>query len=87
MTRKAKQEEIPGTEGPARDDELHAIGLSIKDCENVRKALTAKEGELREQAAQRLDALGVNYYHVDGVEVSREKKSKIKVHLDKDDKE
>lgn len=84
----AKQEEIPGTESPARDNELHALGLEIYDCQEERKRLTKKEEELRISAGQRLDALGITIYHVDGIEIWKEPSDpKLKVHLDKDSKE
>lgn len=84
-SKKPKQEELPGTESPGRDDELHALALEIYEVQEERKQLTEKEAELRLKAGQRLDALGCDYYHEDGVEVWNEpKEAKLKVKLDRE---
>lgn len=80
----AKQAEIEGTESPARNDELHALGLEIKAFENERKEITKKEKEKREQAKGILHSLSLTRYHVDGVELELEAKEKLKVHLASD---
>jgi hypothetical protein len=83
----AKQAEIEGTESPARNPELHALGLEIKDLEGQRKEITVKEKEKRLEATGILHSLGLDHYHVDGIELTLEGKEKLKVHLDSDEKE
>jgi hypothetical protein len=82
----AKQAEIEGTESPQRNPELHALGLEIKTLEAERKEITKKEKTKRTEAAGALHALGIDRYHVDGVELWLEGgKEKVKVRLDSGD--
>lgn len=63
------QDEIPGTESPARDPELHALGMELYDLQTERMELTKREKAKREQIAAALHARKIDSYHVDGVEL------------------
>jgi hypothetical protein len=80
----AKQAEIEGTESPARNPELHALGLEIKAFENERKDITKKEKGKRQEAIGIMHSLNITSYHVDGVQHELEGKEKLKVSLDSD---
>lgn len=80
MARKSRalQEEIPGTESPDRDPELHALWLEIvaleEEAADARGALKTK----KDQAAAALHERGVSEYFVDGAELWIEPKEVIK---------
>jgi hypothetical protein len=82
--RKTKaQAEIPGTESPDRIEELHALGIEIKDLEQERMDITRREKEKRQMAVAQLDAHKITEYDCDGVHVWKESKGdKLKVKLD-----
>ncbi len=67
MSRAAAQAEIPGTESPDRDPELHALGLEILDAEAELKAAKNKDAEKRAAAAKALEDRGLTEYEVDGI--------------------
>jgi len=68
MARKSvAQLEVPGTESPDRDDELHALGLEILDCEARLKEAKAADAEKRAEAAKALEKRGLTEYDVDGI--------------------
>lgn len=77
------QLEVPGTQHPARIDELHALGIEIKDVEQERMELTKREKEKRQMAKALLIAHKLKEYDVDGVHVWLEPQDeKVKVKLD-----
>lgn len=79
------QEEIPGTESPDRDAELHALGLELYDLQNRRMELTKAEKEKRQQIAAALHERKIDEYHVDGIELWLEPGvEKVKVRRDSD---
>lgn len=79
MARKsAVQEEIPGTESPDRDPELHALWQELvcleEEAAEARGAVKAK----REQAGAALHERGLSEYFVDGAELWIEPKELVK---------
>lgn len=81
-----KQLEIDGTESPARDPELHALGLELYDLQNQRMDLTKAEKAKREEIAALMKTKRMKEYHVDGVLLWIEPGApKVKVRMDKDD--
>lgn len=73
---------------PGRVEELHVLGLEIKDLEQQRMALTRKEKEKRVQAAAELHARKLDTYDCDGVSIWLESGTeKLKVKLDAGDEE
>lgn len=75
---KPKQEEIPGTESPNRDPELHALWLELvaleEEAAEARGAVKAK----REEAGNALHKRGLTEYFVDGAELWIEPKETVK---------
>lgn len=80
MARKAtaRQEEIPGTESPDRDAELHALWLELVDLEEEAAGARAAVKAKREQAGAALHARGLSEYFVDGAELWIEPKELVK---------
>jgi hypothetical protein len=87
--RHIKQEEIPGTESPERNPELHALALEIYHHQTARMDHQKHEIAKRAEAGVLLDKLGISEYDVDGVHLWREQKvAKIKMKMgDKKDEE
>ncbi len=67
------QAEVPGTEGPGRIPELHALGLELKDIQDRSMEWRKKDTEKRKEVAAKLTELGLDDYDCDGVSVWREK--------------
>jgi len=65
----AAQSEIPGTESPDRDPELHALGLELYDLQRERMHLTKDEKEKRLEIAALMHKKQITEYSVDGVEL------------------
>lgn len=63
------QDEIPGTESPARDPELHALGMELYDLQSRRMDLTKLEKAKREQIAAALHSRKIDSYSCDGIEL------------------
>ena len=61
------QLEVPGTESPNRDPELHALGLELYDLQSQRMQLTKDEKAKREEIAAALHARKQVQYDCDGV--------------------
>lgn len=77
------QQEIEEFKSPDRIDELHVLGLEIKDLEQQRMEITRREKEKRQMAVAQLDAHKITEYDSDGVHVWKESKGdKLKVKLD-----
>jgi hypothetical protein len=78
---KAVQEEIPGTESPNRDPELHALGLELYDLQTERMRLTKDEKTKREEIAAALHSRKQVQYDCDGVHLWLEPTEKVKVKM------
>lgn len=78
MARAPKQEEIPGTESPDRDPELHALWLEIVALEEDTRTARAAEKAKREAAGMALHKRGLTEYFVDGAELWIEPKETVK---------
>lgn len=65
----ARQEDLPGTEGPARIEELHALAVELYDLQNERMDLTKREKAKREEVRAALTARGLTEYAADGWEL------------------
>jgi hypothetical protein len=75
----AVQEEIPGTESPNRDPELHALGLEIIDLEQEVRGGRGRLKGKQEDARAALKERGMDSYVCDGVELwSEPQPTKIK---------
>lgn len=85
--RKADQQEIPGTESPNRDEELHALGLELYDLQSQRMELTKQEKDKRLEIAAALHARKQVQYDCDGVSLWLEPSEKVKVRVDGADEE
>lgn len=75
---RAEQAEIPGTESPDRDPELHALWLELVALEE--EAATAR-GDVKNKQAEASAALkkrGLTEYFVDGAQLWIEPHEKIK---------
>lgn len=79
---RADQAEIPGTESPNRDPELHAIGLGLLDLEERRKSIQGAEKDKRAEAAAALHKRNLKEYKVDGIDLWLEGKESVKVKKD-----
>ena len=78
----ARQSEIPGTESPDRDPELHALGLELYDLQSRRMKLTRDEKAKRIEIGALMHKKGLTDYYVDNVElkiVPGAEKVKVKV--------
>ena len=85
-----KQEEIPGTESPNRDEELHALATELYALQSERMDLTKQEKEKRGEIAAALQARGQKQYDCDGVHLWLEpgvEKVKVKMGSGGDDDE
>lgn len=75
---RAEQAEIPGTESPDRDPELHALWLELvaleEEAAEARGAVKGKQAE----ASAALKERGLTEYFVDGAELWIEPHEKIK---------
>jgi hypothetical protein len=78
------QYEIPGTESPDRDPELHALALELYDLQSQRMDLTKREKATREEAAALLHRKKLDSYHCDGVQLWLEPSEKVKVRYGSD---
>lgn len=78
---KPVQEEIPGTESPNRDPELHALGLELYDLQTERAQLTKDEKAKREEIAAALHSRKQVQYDCDGVHLWLEPTEKVKVKM------
>lgn len=78
---KAAQAEIPGTESPNRDHELHALGLELYDLQTERMRLTKDEKTKREEIAAALHSRKQVQYDCDGVHLWLEPTEKVKVKM------
>lgn len=77
------QTEIEEFKSPGRIDELHVLGIEIKDLEVERMELTKREKEKRQMAKALLIGHEIKEYDVDGVHVWLEPQDeKVKVKLD-----
>ena len=81
MSRKAAQAELPGTESPNRDPELHALGLELYDLQTERMQLTKDEKAKREEIAAALHARKQVQYDCDGVHLWLEPTEKVRVKM------
>jgi hypothetical protein len=84
------QAEIPGTESPNRDPELHALGIELYDLQSERMDLTKKEKAKRLEIAAALQARKQVQYDCDGVHLWIEpgvEKVKVKMGGDPDEEE
>lgn len=82
MPKKPKQEEIPGTESPNRDPELHALGIELAELQAERMDLTKREKDKRAQIAAALHERKQEQYDCDGVHLWLERgdeKVRVKV--------
>lgn len=84
MAKKPRQEEIPGTAGPGRIDELHALGIELDEIKAERKKLKEKEDEKLANVKHYLREHGLakTGYDCDGVHLwlePGEEKVKVKV--------
>ena len=77
----ADQLEVPGTESPNRDAELHALGLELYDLQSQRMQLTKDEKEKRAEIAAALHARKQVQYDCDGVHLWLEETEKVKVKM------
>lgn len=66
---KEEQLEVPGTESPGRDPELHALGLEIIGLEADVKGARGRLKEKQEEAREALKERGIDSYVCDGVEL------------------
>ena len=73
------QQEIPGTESPNRDQELHALGLELYALQSQRMDLTKQEKAKREEIAAALHARKQVQYDCDGISLWLEPSEKVKV--------
>lgn len=90
MSRAAAQLEVPGTESPDRDPELHALGLELYALQSERMEATKLEKAKREEIAAALHARKQTQYDCDGVSLWLEPSEKVKVKVgggSKDDEE
>lgn len=78
------QQELPGTESPKRDAELHALGMELYDLQSRRMDLTKLEKAKREAIAAALHSRKIDSYHCDGVELWLETGEKVKVRCGSD---
>ena len=75
-----EQDEIPGTESPGRIQELHVLGLQLKDIQDRSMDWRKKDSEKRSEIAATMERLNVTEYDMDGVSLWIEKgKTKVKV--------
>jgi hypothetical protein len=83
MAKRAQQGQAELATSPDRIEELHVLGLEIKDLEQRRMELTRQEKAKRAQAAAELHARKLTEYQVDGVSIWLETGTeKVKVKLD-----
>jgi hypothetical protein len=90
MARKPRQDDLPGTESPNRDPELHALGMELYDLQNERVDLTKREKEKRGEIAAALHERKQEEYDCDGVHLWIEKgdeKVRVKVGVAVEDEE